>query len=64
MKVTGYNPIATNRYIDSDVMCMIGQKTEKSNAVELEKDDYNEVINFFDRWHADTQKFYPDWVDE
>ena len=64
MKVTGYKPIATNRYIDSDVMCMIGQKTEKSNAVELEKDDYNEVINFFDRWHADTQKFYPDWVDE
>lgn len=64
MQVTGFNPVFTNRYIDNDVLCMIGQKTEKGKHIELVKDNAQEVMEFFDRWARDSQKYFAEWSDE
>ena len=48
-----------NRYIDHDVLCMISRKAEENEKIPWEKDDYREVLDFFDRWHNETQQYYP-----
>ena len=53
-----FTPEYTNRYIDHDVLCVISKKSEKNAERKWSKDDYREVLNFFDRWHAETQKYY------
>ncbi len=48
----------TNRHIDHDVLCMIARKTDRSRPISWQKDDYREVIDFFQRWHRETQDHY------
>ena len=65
LKLTGFSPIFSNRYIDNDILCMIGKKEElKKDQNEILKDDYHEIINFFDRWAKDSQNYYSKWVEE
>ena len=50
-----------NRYIDSDVVCMIGKKMSKNNDISksnIQKDKPNEVADFFNRWHKETKAYY------
>lgn len=63
LRVTGFEPVFVNRYIDNDVMCMIGRKVENTATPELEKEDPAAVIDFFERWHADSQAHYADWIE-
>lgn len=60
LAVSGFELAHVNRYIDSDWMCMVGRKTDRSKKISWEKDDYRAVIDFFNRWHEDTQAHYRD----
>ena len=56
--VSGFEIEHVNRYIDHDVMCMIGQKTDRSVAISWTGDDWRSVVDFFDRWHLETRDHY------
>lgn len=57
---TGFEVTFTNRYIDNDILCMIARKTDKSRPIEWPKDDYMEVLDFFDRWDRETKSHFAD----
>jgi 2-polyprenyl-3-methyl-5-hydroxy-6-metoxy-1,4-benzoquinol methylase len=59
LEITGFEVIYQNRFIDHDVLCMIGKKSAYPPATELSEDDYVEVLNFFDRWHKETIDHFP-----
>ncbi len=54
----GFEVVYTNRYIDSDVLCMIGLKSQEAEKSTAAHDDYREVIDFFGRWDRDTQTYF------
>jgi len=54
----GFEKTFVNRYIDSDVLCMIGRHAEGAIASTPPADDWKQVIDFFNRWDADTQANY------
>jgi len=54
---TGFEQVNTNRYIDNDILCMIGQRSNKRDRRPWQGDDWRQVLNFFHRWHEDTQLF-------
>ncbi len=55
----GLKPIAVNRYVDNDVLCVIAEKSA-FNAGALPADDAEAVLDFFRRWHIETQAHYRD----
>lgn len=57
LAVEGLGPIWINRYLDHDVLCVIGRKSGSEAA--WEGDDYLRVYSFFERWHADTALHFP-----
>jgi len=57
LKVNNFEIKNINRYIDSDILCIIGKKVKKLENPNYEVDDYKTVLSFFDRWDEDT-KFY------
>lgn len=63
LRLTGFLPTFTNRYIDNDVLCVIAEKKSSPSLPDLEIDDYREVLSFFDRWHLDSKKYYSNWID-
>lgn len=66
LKVSGFELAYLNRFIDSDVLCVIGRKPmdgKKANQP-IDKDDYLKVYNFFERWHADSQVYYSEYRQE
>jgi len=58
--VSGFVTTHINRYIDTDYLVAIGEKTDKSAEIEWEKDTFEEIVDFFNRWDEDTQRFYKD----
>ena len=58
--VSGFKQTHINRYIDTDYLMAIAQRTDRSKDIPWEKDDYRQVIDFFKRWHQETQKHYKD----
>ena len=57
LKVNNFKIKHINRYIDSDILCIIGKKVYKLENSNYEVDDYLDVLNFFERWYKDTM-FY------
>jgi hypothetical protein len=55
---TGFEPLRVNRCIDTDYLCVIGRKHDGSKKLEMQRDDYAEVIDFFARWHRETEDYY------
>jgi len=47
-----------NRYIDSDVLLLIGSKKNITNNNKFSIDNYKEVMSFFKRWHKETEYYY------
>lgn len=47
-----------NRDIDSDVLCAVASKVERGTPIARAKDDPGAVLDFFARWHAETQAHY------
>lgn len=56
--VGGFEIAHVNRYIDSDILCMIGRKTDRSRPIPWTGDDPDLVLDFFERWHKDTAAHY------
>ncbi len=55
----GLQPIRINRYIDTDVLCVIAEKTGDASAEDWPGDDWRQVIDFFNRWDRETRDHYP-----
>lgn len=51
----GFEVYMTNNYWDEDLLCILAQKRPKDEKIEWVPDDYREVMNFFDRWHAESE---------
>lgn len=61
LEKAGFEVVAVNRYIDSDPLVMIGRKAPTAPVVsDTPIDDWADVVAFFDRWHEDTQRYFPD----
>ena len=58
LKVNNFKVEFINRYIDSDILCIIGKKIDNLAKQSYEIDYYLNVLNFFERWHCETQKHY------
>lgn len=56
---SGFTETAVNRYIDNDILCMIGEKTDAAPVQDLPRDDWRAVIDFFDRWNKESLAHYP-----
>lgn len=54
LATTGFETISTNHYLDSDVLCMIARRTDRSKILPWARDDWGRVLEFFTRWHHDT----------
>ena len=59
LAVSQFEVVHTNRYVDHDVLCMIAIKKGKEEKISWKGDNYLEVYNFFERWHADTSIYFP-----
>ncbi|MGE3626553.1 MAG: class I SAM-dependent methyltransferase, partial [Hyphomicrobiales bacterium] len=53
-RACGFEPTYINRYIDNDILCMIGQKKDAPLQTPLARDDWREIIAFFERWDKET----------
>ena len=56
--ISGFKVTNVNHFIDSDILCIIGQKQTESTDQELQKDNHKDVSDFFIWWHKETQDFY------
>lgn len=54
LAVCGFKVICVNRYIDSDILCMVGQKCDKEAKIVWQGDDFAKVVDFFERWHKES----------
>lgn len=61
MHKAGFQVIAHNRFIDSDYLVLIGKRVESSEGLALPTDDWRDIVDFFDRWHRETQTHFADW---
>lgn len=59
MAVTGIKMVEVNRYIDTDYLTMIGQKTDRSQDIDWQRDDWQKIESFFSRWDKETRDNYP-----
>ncbi len=53
----GFEVTNVNRFIDSDYLVVVGRKTAK-RPIPWQKDDWQAVAAFFERWDQETQNFY------
>jgi 2-polyprenyl-3-methyl-5-hydroxy-6-metoxy-1,4-benzoquinol methylase len=60
LAVCGFERVFINRYIDNDVLCVVGRKTSRERELSWTKDDYRDVLAFFERWDVETSNFYAD----
>lgn len=51
---SGFERTYVNHFIDSDVLCMIGRRTDRHRPIAWTHDDLRQVMDFFSRWHQDT----------
>ena len=59
LSVCGFEIQETNRYIDSDILCVTAIKSDALKQIPWHKDRYTDVYNFFQRWHDETINHYP-----
>lgn len=57
LAVASFRTVHVNRYLDSDVLCVIAEKQPPGTAVPWRGDDYRAVLDFFERWHRES-RFY------
>jgi SAM-dependent methyltransferase len=60
LAVSGFLPTHINRFIDHDILCVVGRRAESDPAAPWKGDNYLEVYSFFERWHVDTAIYFPD----
>jgi 2-polyprenyl-3-methyl-5-hydroxy-6-metoxy-1,4-benzoquinol methylase len=55
LEKNGFKVKVLSRYIDGEFLVIIAQKTSKGDAYTLKKDNPKLVIDFFNRWHHETE---------
>lgn len=55
---TGFRMTHVNRYIDSDYLVMVGEKTDRKASIAWQSDKAGAVLAFFDRWDKETRGHY------
>lgn len=60
--VSEFEPTHINRFIDHDILCVIGKRLDGGAPVAWERDNYLDVHGFFERWHVETAMYFPDPV--
>jgi 2-polyprenyl-3-methyl-5-hydroxy-6-metoxy-1,4-benzoquinol methylase len=60
LAVSGFETTQINRYLDSDVLCVIARKTDRQTPLRWHGDPPMDVYTFFERWYVDTKMYYPD----
>ncbi len=61
VRVAGFKIIALNRFVDSDYLCIVAQKQDTKELENIQFDNCNEVLDFFERWHLETARFYREY---
>ena len=51
---TGFKTLATNRFVDSDILCILAEKMPNGDMGIFCKDNPAEVHSFFERWHWES----------
>lgn len=54
LAVSGFEVTHINRYIDSDILCVIAKKVNRGKKIKWQGDDFKKVRDFFKRWHKET----------
>lgn len=57
----GFEVVFSNRYVDHDVLCMIARKKPSGSKIEWVGDDWQDVIEFFERWDQETRRYYSEF---
>lgn len=60
LATSGFEVTHVNRFIDTDYLVVIGRKVSRDRQMPWAKDDWRAVVDFFERWHRETQSFYAD----
>ena len=60
MAAAGFEITNVNRYIDSDYLTIVGRKAKPGTRIPRTGDDPDAVLDFFARWHRETQNHYKD----
>jgi hypothetical protein len=58
----GLRTVATNRYLDNDILCVLAEKADPRDKLEGLKDQPLEVLSFFERWHRESIHYVRDWA--
>ncbi|MEQ8227233.1 MAG: class I SAM-dependent methyltransferase [Rhodospirillales bacterium] len=58
MAQAGFKKTDVNRFIDSDYLVMVGEKTGRSAPITWKGDNATAVLGFFERWDRETRGFY------
>ena len=58
MAQAGFRKTDVNRFIDSDYLVMVGEKTDRTAPLSWEGDNATAVLGFFERWDKETRGFY------
>ncbi|MBI4615057.1 MAG: hypothetical protein HY720_15700 [Planctomycetes bacterium] len=57
LAVTGFETVEMNRFIDSEYLCAIGRRSDRSKEVPWQGDDPTAVAELFTRRHEGTRRF-------
>ncbi|GEM_PF-843568 len=52
----GFEIKFTNNYWDQEIINIIAQKVPKTETVSWEKDNFDDVVNYFIRWHNESKQ--------
>lgn len=55
LAVCGFESVHINRYFDTDYLCVIGRKRPRGTTLAWTGDDPARVVEFFERWHRDSE---------
>lgn len=64
LAISGFEVEHRNRYLDQDVLCLVGRKTDRSQEISWTGDDWKAVVDFFQRWDRETREHYADSISE
>ena len=57
LAVSGFEVVQVNRFMDSDYLCAIARKRAPGTVLPWRGDRWEEVREFFERWHQDSVRY-------
>lgn len=58
LAVSGFETVHVNRFLDTDYLVLLGRKVERGRKIPWRGDDWRAVVDFFNRWHRETEDHY------